>query len=200
MDNRCGWCGTDPEYQQYHDTEWGVPCDDDHKHFEFLILESAQAGLSWLTILRKRDGYRKAFANFDPVKVATFDQAKIESLVENPAIVRNRKKIESAISNAQRYFEVKKEFGSFSAYLWSFYNGKPKQNRWKTLAEVPATTPESDAISKDMKKRGFKFFGSTICYAYLQSLGFVNDHLISCPRHKDCAAIAKQFKPDHSNK
>lgn len=196
MEDRCRWCGKDPQYQQYHDTEWGVPCDNDRKLFEFLILESAQAGLSWLTILRKRDGYRKAFANFDPIKVSKFDQAKIESLIENPAIVRHRKKIESAVNNAQRFLEVQKEFGSFSRYLWSFYQNQPKQNRWKTLAEMPATTSESDAISKNMKKRGFRFFGSTTCYAYLQALGFVNDHMTNCPRHKTCAEIGKQF---HAN-
>ncbi len=189
----CGWCGSDPLYRQYHDEEWGVPCLDDNRLFEFLILESAQAGLSWITILRKREGYRNAFAQFDAEKVARFDQVKIDSLMADPNIVRNRKKIESAIKNAQRFLDLKAEFGEAHRYFWRYYDGRPKQNRWKTLAEVPATTAESDAIAKDMKKRGFGFFGSTICYAHLQALGFVNDHLLTCPQHQHCQTLGKEI-------
>lgn len=192
MEKRCDWCGNDPLYQHYHDQEWGVPVVDDGRQFEFLILESAQAGLSWITVLRKREGYRKAFANFDPRKVAKFDSAKVEKLMQNPDIVRNRLKIESAIGNARHFLEVQREFGSFARYLWSFYDFTPKQNRWKSLRDVPATTAESDAISKDMKKRGFRFFGSTICYAHLQATGLVNDHIQGCHRHNACAALAEE--------
>ena len=195
MSQPCAWCGADPLYRRYHDVEWGVPCDDDGKLFEFLVLESAQAGLNWLTILRKREGYRAAFAGFDPNKVAKFDQDKVSQLLDNPAIIRNRKKIESAINNAQRFLEVQGEFGSFARYMWSFFDDRPIQNHWQSLAEVPATTAVSDQISKDMKKRGFRFFGSTICYAHLQALGFVNDHLVSCPRHAACTELGKAFAP-----
>ncbi|QQD18977.1 DNA-3-methyladenine glycosylase I [Spongiibacter nanhainus] len=195
MSEPCAWCGDDPLYRRYHDVEWGVPCDDDGKLFEFLVLESAQAGLNWLTILRKREGYRAAFAGFDPNKVAKFDQDKVSQLLDNPAIIRNRKKIESAINNAQRFLEVQGEFGSFARYMWSFFDDRPIQNHWQSLAEVPATTAVSDQISKDMKKRGFRFFGSTICYAHLQALGFVNDHLVSCPRHAACTELGKAFAP-----
>ncbi|GAB3383142.1 DNA-3-methyladenine glycosylase I [Spongiibacter taiwanensis] len=193
MEERCDWCGNDPLYQQYHDQEWGVPQVDDRVQFEFLILESAQAGLSWITVLKKRDGYRKAFANFDPRKVARFDEDKVEELMQNPGIVRNRKKIESAIGNAKLFLELQREFGSFSRYLWSFYDFKPKQNNWASLKEVPATSAESDAISKDMKKRGFRFFGSTICYAHLQATGLVNDHIKGCHRHQACASMADEI-------
>lgn len=193
MEKRCDWCGNDPLYQSYHDQEWGVPQVDDRVQFEFLILESAQAGLSWITVLRKREAYRKAFANFDPRKVAKFDADNVEALMQNPGIVRNRKKIESAISNAKYFLEVQKEFGSFSRYLWSFYHFTPKQNQWSSLKEVPATTAESDAISKDMKKRGFRFFGSTICYAHLQATGLVNDHIKGCHRRRECAAMADKI-------
>lgn len=196
MSDPCDWCGDDPLYRRYHDVEWGVPCDDDGKLFEFLVLESAQAGLNWLTILRKREGYRAAFAGFDPHKVAKFDQNKVTQLLDNPAIVRNRKKIESAINNAQRFLEVQREYGSFARYMWSFFDDRPVQNHWQSLAEVPAITALSDQISKDMKKRGFRFFGSTICYAHLQALGFVNDHIVSCPRHKACAKLAQSFAPN----
>jgi DNA-3-methyladenine glycosylase I len=178
---RCGWCGTDPLYVRYHDEEWGREVTDDGKMFEFLVLECAQAGLSWLTILKKRENYRKAFAGFDVQKVAKFNHKKVESLMRNPGIIRNRNKIESTISNACHFLEIQEEFGSFCQYLKSFLpNGNPIINQWKTLEEIPASTSLSDAISKDMKKRGFKFFGSTICYAHLQAVGYVNDHLIDC--------------------
>ncbi|MBD2857983.1 DNA-3-methyladenine glycosylase I [Spongiibacter sp. KMU-158] len=189
----CGWCGSDPLYLAYHNDEWGVPCTDDQRLFEFLILESAQAGLSWITILRKREAYRKAFAGFNAKKVAAFDEAKVEALMNNEGIVRNRKKIESAISNAQCFLQLQKEFGEAHRYFWQFFGGKPKQNQWQSLAEVPATTEISDAIAKDMKKRGFRFFGSTICYAHLQALGFVNDHLVNCPQHKAVKALGKNI-------
>lgn len=184
---RCGWCGTDPLYQRYHDEEWGVPCRDDHKLFEFLILESAQAGLSWITILRKRENYRRAFHQFDAEKVARYNRRSVERLMNNPGIVRNRLKIESAINNARRFLEVQEAFGSFSNYLWGFIDHQPLQNHWQTLSELPARTPLSDTISKDMKQRGFRFFGSTICYAHMQATGMVNDHLLGCFRHRQCA-------------
>ncbi len=180
---RCEWCSQDPLYQQYHDEEWAVPVYDDQILFEFLILEGAQAGLSWLTILQKREGYRKAFAHFDVKKVARFSDSKLEKLLLNPGIVRNRLKVFSARSNAQAFIKVQKEFGSFSDYLWDFVGGSPIQNKWKSLKQVPATTPESDALSKDLKKRGFKFVGSTIIYAYMQSMGLVNDHTTDCFRY-----------------
>ncbi len=178
---RCDWCLSDPIYIQYHDQEWGKECHDDSVLFEFLILESAQAGLSWLTVLKKRAGYRKAFANFDAKKVAQFDEAKIEVLMQFEGIIRNRLKIKSAISNAQIFLSLQKEYGSFDAYLYSFMpSNKPIVNIRKSLKDLPASSVESDVISKDLKKRGFKFFGSTICYAYMQAMGMVNDHLISC--------------------
>jgi DNA-3-methyladenine glycosylase I len=178
---RCGWCGSDPLYVRYHDEEWGRLVEDDHTMFEFLVLEGAQAGLSWLTILRRRENYRRAFANFDAHKVARFTAADVERLLVDPGIIRNRLKIESAISNAQHFLKIQEEFGSFCAYLRSFLpDGKPVINQWKTLDEIPASTPLSDAISKDMKKRGFRFFGTTICYAHLQATGYVNDHLVDC--------------------
>lgn len=181
VDQRCGWCGDDPLYVEYHDKEWGREVTDDNTMFEFLMLESAQAGLSWITILRKRENYREAFAGFDVEKVAGFTDKDVERLMQNPGIIRNRLKIKAAITNAQHYIAIQKEFGSFCSYLRSFLpEGKPIMNRFKTLAEVPASTPLSDAISKDMKKRGFKFFGSTICYAHLQAVGYVNDHLEGC--------------------
>ncbi len=183
---RCPWCLKFDEYIRYHDEEWGVPVYDDKKHFEFLILEGAQAGLSWSTILKKRDGYRKAFSGFDPVKVAKFTPAKIENLLQNPAIVRNRLKVTAAVNNAKRFLEVQKEFGSFNEYIWSFVGGKPRVNKWKSLKEVPATTVESDALSKDLIKRGFKFVGSTVIYAHMQACGLVNDHLADCWRYHQC--------------
>lgn len=180
---RCPWAGSDPHYIAYHDREWGVPVHDDRKLFEMLVLEGAQAGLSWITILRKRENYRNAFSNFDPTKIARYDAKKVKALMQNEGIVRNRLKIESTISNAKAFLAVQKEFGSFDAYIWQFVGGRPKVNRWKNIKRLPATTPESDAMSKDLKKRGFRFVGSTICYAFMQATGMVNDHLISCFRH-----------------
>lgn len=186
MKKRCDWCeDTFDEYVRYHDKEWGVPVYDDKIQFEFLILEGAQAGLSWSTILKKREGYRKAFANFDVEKVAQFDEEEIRKLLDNPEIVRNKLKVRSAITNAQKFIGIQEEFGSFNDYLWSFVDGEPVNNHWKTMKEVPATTKESDAVSKDLKKRGFKFVGSTIMYAHMQAVGMVNDHLVSCFRHKE---------------
>jgi DNA-3-methyladenine glycosylase I len=190
---RCAWSvGIDPEYERYHDTEWGVPVRDDRTHFEFLVLESAQAGLSWWTILRKRKGYARAFANFDAAKVARFNARTIERLMNDASIVRNRQKIEAAIANARGFLDIQKEFGSFDAYVWPFVGGKPIVNRWRRQAEVPATSKESDALSKDLKARGFKFVGSTIIYAHLQATGLVNDHLVTCFRHKTAAAAPRK--------
>lgn len=180
---RCAWCLKFDQYIEYHDNEWGVPVHDDLKHFEFLILEGAQAGLSWSTILKKREGYRKAFAQFDPAKVARFSTSKIEKILLDPGIIRNRLKVNAAVNNAKRFLEVQKEFGTFDNYIWSFVNGKPIINKWKSLREVPATTKESDALSKDLIKRGFKFVGSTVIYAHMQACGLVNDHLTSCWRY-----------------
>jgi DNA-3-methyladenine glycosylase I len=184
---RCPWCGDDPLYVAYHDEEWGVPQHDDRRLFELLLLESAQAGLSWITILRKREGYRAAFAQFDPERIARFTPRKVESLLANPAIVRHRAKIEAAIHNARRFLEVVEEIGSFDAYAWSFVGYKPIVGRWESLAELPARTAESDALARDLKRRGFKFLGSTIVYAFLQACGLVNDHLLSCFRRRDLA-------------
>jgi DNA-3-methyladenine glycosylase I len=181
---RCDWANA-PLLDHYHDTEWGVPLHDDRLLFEHLILDGAQAGLSWLTILRKRAGYAKAFADFDVQKVARFRPARLEKLMLDPGIVRNRMKIESAVNNARRVIEVQKEFGSLDAYLWQFVDGRPIQNRRKSMKEIPATSNESDAMSKDLKGRGFKFCGSTICYAIMQATGMVNDHIIDCFRHKE---------------
>jgi DNA-3-methyladenine glycosylase I len=181
---RCGWAGTDPIYVGYHDEEWGVPVHDDRTLFEFLILEGAQAGLSWITILRKRDAYRRAFDRFDAKKVARYDQKRIAKLLADPGIVRNRMKLESAVKNARAFLEVVAEFGSFSEYQWRFVDGKPVVNRWRSLKEVPPRTPISDALSKDLKQRGFSFVGSTIIYAHMQAVGMVNDHLVECFRHR----------------
>lgn len=181
---RCPWCGADPLYQAYHDTEWGVPSHDDRHLFEMLILEGAQAGLSWITILRKRENYRKAFDQFDVQKVATYNARKVESLMKNEGIVRNRLKIVAAIGNAKAFINVQHEFGSFDAYLWQFVKGKPLVSHFKSLKDFPAKTDLSDAISKDLRKRGFKFVGSTIIYAYMQAVGLVNDHAIDCFRKK----------------
>lgn len=180
---RCPWCGTAPLYVAYHDREWGVPVHDDRTWFEFLVLEGAQAGLSWITILKKRENYRKAFDNFDVQKVARYTPARIEKLLLDPGIVRNRLKVESTVSNAKAFIAVQKEFGSFDAYMWQWTGGKPVINRPRSLKDVPASTELSDRISKDMKKRGFRFVGSTIIYAHLQATGVVNDHLVSCHRH-----------------
>ena len=190
---RCKWAdGVSLNYVEYHDEEWGVPVYDDNVQFEFLILEGAQAGLSWSTILNKRDGYRDAFADFDVQKVARFTKKRVEKLLQNPAIVRNRLKVESTITNAKAFIAVQKEFGSFSDYIWDFVDGKPLQNRFKQVADIPATSRESDALSKDLKKRGFRFVGSTIMYAHMQATGLVNDHVVGCFRHKLCAALAKK--------
>jgi DNA-3-methyladenine glycosylase I len=184
---RCGWsyAGMSPEYIAYHDQEWGVPVHDDRKLFEFLILEGAQAGLSWSTILRKREGYREAFAGFDVERVARFDKRKIERLMQFPGIVRNRLKVAAAIENARRYLEVQEECGSFAKYSWAFVGGRPIVHRWRDMKQVPATSPESDALSQDLKRRGFKFVGSTIIYAHMQATGMVNDHVVACFRHKE---------------
>lgn len=180
---RCDWAVNNPLETHYHDEEWGVPVHDDRLLFEFLILEGAQAGLSWATILKKRGGYLAAFDHFDARKVARYSEAKKEKLLQNPGIVRNRLKVNATVVNAQCFLAVQKEFGSFDAYIWSFVDGKPIQNRWKNMSEVPASTPVSEAMSKDLKKRGFKFVGSTICYAFMQATGMVNDHLTSCFRY-----------------
>lgn len=193
--NRCAWAeGVSLDYIAYHDEEWGVPVHDDRVQFEFLVLEGAQAGLSWSTILNKRAGYRKAFAAFDPEKVARFTKRRVETLLENPAIVRNRLKVESAVSNARAFLDVQQEFGSFSDYIWGFVDGRPIQNRFRKDSDIPATSAESDTISKDLKKRGFRFVGSTIIYAHMQATGLVNDHVASCFRHKPCAAMAKKCR------
>ena len=184
---RCDWCKADPLYVAYHDDEWGVPVHDDRVLFEFLVLEGAQAGLSWITILRKRDAYRDAFAGFDPVKVARFDKRRIAKLLTNAGIVRNRQKIESAVKNAKAFLAVQKEFGSFARYQWGFVSNRPVQNRRRAIREVPARTDISDAFSKDLKKRGFSFVGSTIVYAHMQAVGMVNDHLVTCHRYKKLA-------------
>lgn len=189
---RCNWAeGVSLDYIRYHDEEWGVPVHDDRTQFEFLILEGAQAGLSWSTILNKREGYRKLFAEFDPEKVARFTKKRVEKLLLDPAIVRNRLKVESAVSNARAFLEVQEEFGSFSDYIWGFVDGKPIQNKFKKDGDIPATSPESDALSKDLKKRGFRFVGSTIIYAHMQATGLVNDHVTGCFRHKPCATLGK---------
>jgi len=178
--NRCPWCGNDELYVKYHDEEWGVPVHDDKKHFEFLVLESAQAGLNWLTILRKRENYRKNYDGFDYNKVALYDEYKINELMQDAGIIRNRKKIEASINNAKCFIEIKKEFGSFDKYIWAFVNNNPVVNNWHDISEVPATSELSDKVSKDLKSRGFKFLGTTTVYAHLQATGIINDHLISC--------------------
>ena len=181
---RCAWVTGDPLYLEYHDTEWGVSVHDDRTLFEFLVLEGAQAGLSWLTILKKREAYREAFDHFDVEKVADYGEAKVAELLENKGIVRNGLKVRSSVTNAQHFLRIQEEFGSFSAYLWQVVDGQPLANSWTSSAEVPVTTPESDALSKDLKKRGFKFVGSTIMYAYMQAVGMVNDHEVGCFRYK----------------
>ena len=183
---RCIWCGDDPLYQQYHDQEWGVPCREDKKLFEFLCLEGAQAGLSWITILRKREAYRLAFADFEVEKVAAFTDKDVKRCLQDAGIVRNGLKIKSAISNARLFIDMQKEFGSFSHYLWAYVDNSPITNHWASHSEIPANTMLSDAIAKDLKARGFKFFGTTICYAYLQAMGLVNDHCTDCDRHQAC--------------
>ena len=186
MKKSCAWPGENKLMIEYHDTEWGTPAHDDHKLFELLMLDNAQAGLSWQTILNKRENYRKAFDNFDPAKIARYNQRKITSLLNNPGIVRNRLKVKYAVTNAQAFLDIQAEFGSFDTYIWQFVNGSAIRNRWKSLKDIPATSPESDAMSKDLKKRGFMFVGSTICYAFMQSVGLVNDHLTCCFRYTQC--------------
>ncbi len=183
MKTRCQWCGDDPLSTKYHDEEWGVPLYDDLRLFEMLILEGAQAGLSWITVLRKRENYRHAFDNFDPEKIARYDERKIQELLQNPGIIRNKLKVRAAVTNAQAYLQIQEEFGSFDRYIWQFVNDKPIRNAWKDLREIPAKTKESDAMSRDLLKRGFKFVGSTICYAHMQATGMVNDHITSCFRY-----------------
>jgi len=186
---RCGWAGpagTENSLMiKYHDQEWGVPVHDDRKHFEFLVLEGAQAGLSWSIILNKREGYRRAFGEFDPAKVARYTEKRIEKLTLNPAIIRNRMKIESAVRNARAFLATQEEFGTFDAYCWRFVDGRPRLNRWKSMRQIPATSPESDAFSKDLKTRGFSFVGSTVIYAHMQAVGMVNDHLVDCFRYRE---------------
>jgi DNA-3-methyladenine glycosylase I len=186
---RCEWSVGDPLYQQYHDKEWGVPLYDDQQLFEFLILEGAQAGLSWITVLRKREGYRKAFNHFDIKKIARYTDARIEKLLLNPAIIRNRLKVQSTRSNARAFLEIQQEFGSFSNYVWEFVDGVPIQNHWKNLNQLPATTTISDQLSKALKKRGFKFVGPTIMYAFMQATGMVNDHTVDCHRYLACQKL-----------
>ncbi len=186
---RCEWAGDRPLYVAYHDDEWGVPVHDDHRLFEFLLLEGAQAGLSWWTILQKRENYRAAFAQFDPQRVSRFPKIKTAKLRENPGIVRNRLKIESAITNARKFLDIQAEFGSFDHYLWAFSGGESIQNRWRHMSKVPAVTERADKLSRDLKKRGFKFVGPTICYAYMQAVGMVNDHVVSCFRHREVAGL-----------
>ena len=186
---RCAWAGTDPLYVAYHDLEWGVPVHDDRILFEFLILEGAQAGLSWSTILRKRENYRQAFDNFDPKEVARYDDIKITELLNNPGIVRNRLKINSAVQNARAFLIICEEFGTFDTYIWQFTDGNPIQNAWKTMAELPAQSAESQAMSKDLIQRGFRFVGPTICYAHMQATGMVNDHTVDCFRYKEIQAM-----------
>ena len=183
--SRCGWVGEDPLYRAYHDTEWGVPVRDDRVLFEFLILEGAQAGLSWITILKRREGYRRAFDGFDPEKVARYDERKKAALLQDTGIIRNRLKIEATVTNAQLFLDLQGERGSFAAFLWQFVDGRPRRNSWKTTADIPAQTPESEAMSKELKKRGFRFVGPTICYAHMQATGLVNDHLVSCFRYRE---------------
>jgi len=189
MTKRCDWCGAEPIYVDYHDKEWGVPVHDDRLHFEMIILDGAQAGLSWITILKRRDGYRKAFDNFDVDKVSRYTDKKIEKLLLDPGIIRNRLKVNSAVKNAKIFLKIQKEFGSFDEYIWQFVNKKTIQNKWKQMSDLPAKTAESDAMSKDLKKRGFSFVGSTICYAYMQAAGMVNDHIVNCHRYKELSDL-----------
>lgn len=190
-DQCCPWAlGVSDAYRAYHDTEWGVPARDDRVQFEFLVLESAQAGLSWSTVLHKRAGYRRAFEDFDPARVARFPDARIDALCQDAGIIRNRAKIAAAVNNAQRFLEVQSAFGSFTDYIWGFVDGEPVQNHWRLQSDCPATSPLSDALSKDLKQRGFKFVGSTTVYAHMQATGLINDHIVACYRHRECAALA----------
>lgn len=192
MKNRCEWCGSDPLYITYHDEEWGVPVHDDQPLFEMLTLEGAQAGLNWLTLLKKRENYRRAFHDFDPVKIAAYSPRDIERLLADPGIVRNRLKIESAIRNARGVLKIKEQYGAMDTFIWRYVDGIPRQNVWKSLSELPARTELSDAISKDLKRLGFNFVGSTICYAFMQAVGMVNDHVVGCFRHTEVRNLAPQ--------
>ncbi len=189
MTKRCSWCGSDPLYVDYHDSEWGVPVRDDPTLFEFLVLEGAQAGLAWITVLRKREGYRKLFDGFDAQKIARYSDTRLEKILTDPAIIRNRLKVYGTRQNARAFLEVQSQFGTFSDYIWGFVDGRPVQNRWRSMSRIPATTAVSDKLSKDMKKRGFTFVGSTIMYAHMQATGMVNDHVVGCFRHEECAAL-----------
>jgi DNA-3-methyladenine glycosylase I len=194
---RCGWAGSDPIYVEYHDTEWGVPVQDDHRLFEFLILEGAQAGLSWITILKRREGYRKAFDGFDPERVARFSPKKVEQLLQNPGIIRNRLKVQSAVTNARAFLKVQDEFGSFSKYQWDFVNNQPVRNRRRSMQDIPPRTDVSDLWSRDLKQRGFSFVGSTIIYAHMQAVGMVNDHIVSCFRHREVQELNANLPNPH---
>ena len=193
-DKRCGWAMQSVLEQQYHDTEWGLPCTDEQRLFEFLVLESAQAGLSWRTVLQKREGYRRHYAEFDPQRVAAFGPAEVERMLADPGVIRHRGKIEASINAARLFLQIQQEFSSFARYLWAFVDNQPLQNQWQSLAEVPAETVESRALSADLRRRGLRFFGPTIAYAYMQSMGLVNDHLPSCPCHQACRSAAEQLK------
>ncbi len=188
---RCGWCGDDTLYCRYHDSEWGVPLHDDQALFEFLILEGAQAGLSWITILRKRENYRTAFDNFDAARIARYNASKIESLLQDPGVVRNRLKVEAAVNNAQKFLDVRGEFGSFDAFIWRYADHQPRQNAWRSLTELPAASETSYTMSRDLKRRGFNFVGSTICYAFMQAVGMVNDHVVGCFRYAEVKGMTK---------
>ena len=194
MTKHCDWCGTEEIYVDYHDKDWGVPVHDDRLHFEMIILDGAQAGLSWITILKRRESYRKAFDNFDVLKVSRYSGKKIEKLLTIPGIIRNRLKVNSAVQNARSFLKIQKEFGSFDKYIWQFVNHKTIQNKWKKMSELPAKTAQSDAMSKDLKKRGFSFVGSTICYAYMQAAGLVNDHTLGCFRYKEVKKMSGSSK------
>lgn len=191
---RCQWCSDDPVYQEYHDQQWGIPCYDPQELFEMLILEGAQAGLSWITVLKKREGYRRAFCQFDPGKIAQFTEQDVERLRQDAGIIRNKLKIESAIKAARAYLQMQQDGEDWVAFLWSFVGGRPIQNHWRRLSDVPVTTPESDAMSKALKNKGFNFVGSTICYAFMQATGMVNDHTTDCFRHQPCAKLAPDNK------
>ncbi len=195
--SRCPWgsLDSDPLMRGYHDSEWGVPVRNDQRHFEFLLLEGAQAGLSWSTILHRRTGYARAFRQFDPTKVARFTRSRIRQLTLDSSIIRNRRKIESAVRNAKAFLAIQTEFGSFDSYAWKFVDGKPRTNRWRTWRDIPATTPESDAFSEDLQDRGFSFVGSTIIYAHMQAVGMVNDHVVGCYRHRELSRIAERWSP-----
>lgn len=197
---RCDWATGSAQMQAYHDTEWGVPVHDDRTHFEFLVLEGAQAGLSWATVLRRRDGYRRAFSDFDPAKVARFGPAKVDRLLTDPGIIRNRAKVEATVRNARAFLAVQEDRGSFDAYLWDFVGGRPKVNRWRRMEQLPATSAESEALSKDLRRRGFGFVGPTIVYAHLQATGLVNDHLVGCFRHAEVAGPGRTPPPDRDRR